>query len=807
MKLSFRALKTYVDFTGSAQECADLFAELGFPNDGMRVVGANIEGVVLGRIESMRAHPQADRLSLLEVHVGESSPLPIVCGAKNMKPGDYVALARVGAKIPGADGKGFELKKAKIRGEISEGMCCSEVELGIAEESEGIWIISPEDLGKDPSSLLGKDIKSIMDLEDVIFEIDVTPNRGDALSVRGLARELAAKLELKLKTPNLYRWKHPSQLAHPSIESFEDAYGFAACFVKSVKNGKTPWKWRQFLHASGGRSIGTLVDITNIVLFELGHPIHFFDADRVDAQSIQVRRARPGERLLLLNNQWIDLHPEDLVIADSHRVLSLAGVMGGAETAVSARTENILVEVASFNPARIRATARRHQLSSESSYRFERGVTSFRLDETMERALALLQELSGFESASGSKVIHRNLQRPSCLWNRQRVESKLGKLELSDNEIFDRLRRLEYELDPRSSVPQLVFPWYRTDAFELEDAMEDIARLIGYENLERKRLQSEESVPVLQDLKTTTDISNKLLDDFISKGFVETIHWSFTDPRLEKNLSMKVESPVEIVNPIHAEKSQLRTSLLPQLLERARWNAAHGEEEIRLVEVGPVFSWDESSNYQNSPASEIWRLACVWCPRPADRKRLWHYKHDDFFEFKGILEFIFFKYEQDPEFKLSEIPGTQIFHPKRYFQVPGGIAGELHPLIADRFDIKNRAFVAETLLYPLRLKPMVYKSPSLYPAIDLDVSLSVDRSIKVQDLLSKFEACKTDLVESVRIYDIYETVQDQERRALTFALRYRSPDRTLEMTEARAAHETLIQSVIQSFPKGQLALR
>ncbi|MGA0163598.1 MAG: phenylalanine--tRNA ligase subunit beta [Bdellovibrionota bacterium] len=806
MKLSFRALKKFVDFSGSAEECAEILASLGFPNDGITRLAEKISGVVLGKILEKKPHPEADRLSLLQVRVGGDQVLPIVCGASNMKVGDYVALAGVGAEIPGADGNGITLRKAKIRGEVSEGMCCSEVELGLGSESDGIWIISPEDIGPHAEDKLGQSIVDLFQLKDEIFELDITPNRGDALSVRGIARELAAKLKAKVRLPMTVRWKNPHGSVKPSIESFEDAYGFAACLVTGVKMRKSPWQWQQFLASFSQRSLGTLVDISNVVMFELGHPIHFFDADRMDPLSVHIRRARSGEKLALLNGKTIELHPEDLVVADQTGPLSLAGVMGGQASAVSEETTRVLIEVAAFNPALIRETARRHDLHSESSYRFERGLTPFRLDEILERALALLQEQGGFELATGTKIISRDIERPSCLWDRQKVESKLGKIALSDPEIFDHLRLLEYELVTRSKVPQIIFPWYRTDGQQLEDVMEDIARLIGYENLEKKTLKSEESVAVLADLRTIQGVGEALTENFVSMGFVECVHPSFSNPLKEKILVKDECEAVELINPIHAEKPILRRSILPQLIERAGWNADRGEEEIRLVEVGPVFHWGDQSVYQNSPSSESWHLACVWYPRAQDAKRLWRSSADPFFEFKGWLQKALGEWSQESS-ALGQFLKEEVLHPKRRLNFSAGFAGELHPLCLDEFGLRGRCFVAEFDLNKIRRKILKYQAAPSYPAIDLDVSFSAHRSIVAEKILDSFRAQSEKYLQWVRLYDIYEKDQASDSRAVTFMLRYQSQDSTLEMTQVREIHEKLVQGVLSQFPASQLALR
>lgn len=809
MKISLAALRQFVD-TGdlSEIEIAETFAHLGFPHDGIEHFGANIKEVVVGEILEMAPHPEADRLSLLKVATG-GEPLSIVCGAKNMKQGDFVALAPVGSQIPGPDGQGFKLKKSKIRGEVSEGMCCSFEELGLAEESEGIWVLNQN---ADPSLLkknLGKPVVEVMGLEDSIFDLDVTPNRGDALSVKGLSRELAAKLKTKLKVQKRLRWKNNSKIIQPSIESFEDTFAFAATLVKGVQYKATPFEWRLFLEKQGARSISNLVDVTNIVLFEQGHPIHFFDADKIDIASICARRARAGEKLQLLDGSEVELSPEDIVIADKEGPLSLAGVMGGVASSVTETTKNIVVEMASFDPKRIRATAQRHQISSESSYRFERGVAPSRIDETMERVLALLEELSGFESAEGSKAAEKDRERKSCLWNRAKVEAKLGRLQLEDDAIFDRLRALEYEFDNRGGALQIIFPWYRFDCEVLEDVMEDVARLVGYEELETTPLVVAESVSLQSKLRDQLQATNALVDQFCQMGFSEIVLPSFSNPEIEKKFGFRAQSSVEIANPINAERSVMRQSLLPGLVERAIRNAETFEDQIAFVEVGPVFQLEGPSIYDQSAFSESYRIGCVMLVRAQDEKKLWSRKVDAFFDFKGRLSAVLQNWESSEEGELySDNTRVSLYHPNRIINFKNGYAGEAHPVLKKSLDISQRLFFAEWDL-SWQPKRRLYQVPSEFPPIDLDLSLEVDLKISAaqiqEGLLSKAPA----ILKHCEIYDVFESddLAKKKKRALTFQLRYQAGNRTLSMEEAKKAQEKAVKNLTGSFSEEVISLR
>lgn len=811
MKLSFRALQRFVDFEGSPEEAADRLASLGFPNDGIENYASALNEVIVGKILTKEKHPEADRLSLLQVDVG-AEKLSIVCGAQNMKEGDYVALAPVGAKLPSADGKPFEIKKSKIRGQVSEGMCCSESELGLAEESEGIWLLPPNVVEADASAL-GKKVSELFDWKDSILEVDVTPNRGDCLGVRGLARELSAQLGLKLKPQKIGRWKSPASEVHPKIENFQDASAFLAVAIESFQIGPTPESYVRFLQAMGGREISPIVDISNIVLFEWGHPVHFFDADKIDAASLQVRRAVKGEKLLLLDDREIELHEDDLVIADSSGPLSLAGVMGGKASSVTDETKRLVLEVACFDPKRIRATARRHGISSESSFRFERGLTPYRLEEVADRALGLIQEWGSYERAAGSKVFDRSVSPASCIWSRDKVEGKLGKLKISDDEIFAKLRLLDYEFEGAGNSIKVIFPWYRSDCSLLEDAMEDVARLIGYENLEKRPLQLSEGVKAIEDLQSEANCGRQIVKAFNAYGFSETLHASFASEEAESFLSFPENSAVRLANPLQADKSILRRSLIPQLLDRARKNASHSEEEIRLVEEGPVFFQkdaqiamipDRRSVYENSPVTEKWRLACLWMPRPLDKKRLWSSSVDEFFQFKGLVQSVMGSYRAQAR---PEAWPSELFYPGRALDFAFGGAGELHPKILKAWGIAGRVFVGEWSL-SLKERPRQFQTPVELPPVDLDLSLLVSSEQSLASLLASFEKHRSPMMEWVRASDSFESKEWKgKQRALTFSFRYRAKDRSLSMEEAQKDLQALAQRVMDSFPAGQVAPR
>jgi phenylalanyl-tRNA synthetase beta chain len=758
--------------------------------------------VRVAKILVKEPHPQADRLSLLRVSLDASTePLRVVCGASNMKVGDYVALAPVGATVPGKDGSGLTMKETKIRGELSQGMCCSRAELLLEQESEGIWILDPKKVN---DSVLGRPVKEFFDEEDAVLDIDVTPNRPDCLSVRGLAREWAAKMAVKLKPQPSFKLKMPAPQVSPSIENFKDCSGFLATVIQGVKVGPSREDVVGALGVHGQRSVNNLVDVTNVVLFDYGHPIHFFDAEKIDVKTLSVRRARAGERLMLLNDTEIELHVDDLVIADQSGPLSLAGVMGGKASSVSESTTSIVMEIAAFDPALIRATARRHGLSSESSFRFERGLTAYRLEEVAERTLALLKEASGFESAQGTKTWDRSVEQPSVLWDRERVTQKLGPLSLSDNQIFEMLRRLDYNFEPKGSTTRVIFPWYRVDGECLEDVMEDLARLVGYDSLAVEPLKMFETKSPLDESSSQRALAQTLTDRLVSVGFTETLHMSFGNASQEKAFPQGVGQSVALKNPIHSEKAHLRRFLLPQLLETARKNLHHGESEIRLVEWGPVFQSAGHSLFKSSPTSESLSLAVVWLPRPMDAKKLWARRDQDlFFEFKGMLEKAFVGLALRP----SAHSLSSLLHPKRQFVVGAAAVGELHPSLQKDFDLPSSVYVGEWMIDG-GVKPWKFTSPAEYPSIEMDASFVMDQGLSADQMMRVFKKSAPALLEDVRVYDLFEgKALGEGRKSMTFAMRYRSSERTLTSEEIKKTHEALVGAVLKAFAEQNIALR
>ncbi len=801
MKLSLRALRSWLESDLSAREVGNVLGELGFPNDGIESVGQGLDVVVIGKILEKTKHPRADRLSLLKVTIGHET-LPIVCGAANMKEGDFIVVAPVGAIIPGKDLKGLEIKEAAIRGEISKGMCCAQAELALSDESDGLWILPPS---KVSDADLGRKVNELFPWSDDILTIDITPNRPDAMSVKGLARELAAKLSQKLKQPAVHKFKWGASSSapaiNPGIENMADTMGFAACLVHGVQWQPSAPDVVAFLKASGARSISNLVDITNQVLFELGHPIHFFDADKMDPYSVTIRRAKSGERLRLLNEQEIELSPEDLVVADRSGPLSLAGIMGGSSSSVSESTKNILVEVACFQPALIRASARRHGLNSESSLRFERGLTPYRFDDVLERVLALLKEASGFTDYTAGKSIDVKLRPKEVLWSRVAVEKKLGKLSKTDDEIFEALRRLEYEIIAKGQSPLVVFPWYRVDGYLLEDVMEDIARLMGYNNLEQRPLSFQKSIPVLESSRASYIMEDNLIDRFVNQGFSELINLNFSHETREKLLGYQEIPLVTLANPLNAERSQLRARLLPELVLKIRDNAHCGEEDLWVVEAGTIFLHQGESRYESSAFPEQGRIACAWYPRPHEAKVLWKSTCDPFFVFKGKMEAVW----NDFKWAGQRSQDRPHLHPAHRIEMRGGYFGELHPLVMKRLDLPGRLFVGEWQTQG-QWRSRRFGEATPFPSITLDASLWIDRDVTAKELQDAFHASQQPLLKELRLYDVFEP-ENEARKSFTFSMRYQSAEKTLSIEEAKAIHDGMVDLALKAFAHKGIALR
>ncbi|MCL4244923.1 MAG: phenylalanine--tRNA ligase subunit beta, partial [Candidatus Dadabacteria bacterium] len=574
MIISLNWLKEYVDFSVSPEELADRLTMSGLEVESIEYTGKALENVVVAEILDMGKHPDADKLSLCRVTDGENE-YPIVCGASNMKTGDKVALAKTGTVLPPGPKfpEGITIKKAKIRGQVSEGMLCAENELGLGTESDGIMILPP---GAVPGTRLIDEIG----INDVLLEIGITPNRPDCLSVVGAAREVAAILSGTAgypETPVKESGAPVGDYVSVEIQSPEKCPRYTCRVISGVKIGPSPGWMKARLESSGIRSINNVVDVTNYVLIELGQPLHAFDYDLVKGKKIVVRQAEDGETITTLDGVERKLAADDLLICDGERAVALAGVMGGADTEVTEGTTNILLESAYFSPDTVRKTARKTGLKSESSYRFERGVDPEGVVKALDRAAALIAELSGGEVAAGRIDEYPVKIEPAVVSvTGARVNAILG-TDISEDEIISIQERLGLELlSAENGVLTFKVPTYRVDLTREIDVIEETARLYGYDNVPVTLPAVAMKTELQGGVRT---VQAKFKDVFTANGFYEAVNYSFEDEELLALFSPGKALP--ILNPISKDGAVMRTSLTAGLVKNVLLNLSRQENDVR----------------------------------------------------------------------------------------------------------------------------------------------------------------------------------------------------------------------------------
>jgi phenylalanyl-tRNA synthetase beta chain len=768
----------------------------GFEDVRVEGTGPDLAGIRVGRVLACEPHPGADRLRLCRVDVGEAEPAVIVCGAPNVAAGQKVAVALPGAALP----DGTRIERARIRGVASNGMICSLRELGLGEDAEGIWVLDPE-------ARVGAALAEAVGLGPRILEIGLTPNRGDAASLLGLAREVRAFFGGELRLPPLA----PAESGAPasdsirvSIEAAESCHCYAARVVRGVRVGPSPERVARRLGAAGLRPINNLVDATNVALLELGQPLHAFDLARLRGGVIRVRHARAGEVLATLDGQRRALDPGDLVIADAERAIALAGVMGGADTQVTEATVDVLLESAHFDPTRVRLAARRHGIQSEASYRFERGVDRAGILRAADRAALLVAELAGGEVARGAVVARGAAPRaPEEIRLEVARANRLLGTALSGAEMRSLLERVEVACrEEGEGVLVGRVPSHRNDLQIPQDLTEEVARIHGYERIPTTRPVGElerVEVPALFRL------AERARDALCAAGLLECVCFPFVSRAEIEALRLPPDDPrgrtLALVNPVHEEESQLRSALLPSLLRLARQNLNRQAEGLRLFEVSRVFIPRGAGELPEEP---LWLAALLTENEPA---RLWGAPPPLFFQAKGIAERLLFELGYVASSRRGELP--PYLHPGAALSLAvGGVrvgaVGELHPEVATSFGLGAAGAAAlEIDLGELAARPLrevQVREVSRHPRVRRDLAVLVDRDQPAGDLKEAIrKAAGADLV-AVEVFDRYQGEGVPEGRvSLAFRLVFQRADRTLLDAEVARATERVVRALAQRF--------
>jgi len=787
MRISLQWLSEFIDLP-APEELARRLTAVGLEVEAVERTGQGLEGVVVARILSSVKHPDAEKLSVTSIDRGDGQPLQVVCGAKNYAVGDLVPLATVGATLPG----GTRISKAKLRGVESFGMLCSARELGLSEDASGLLIL-PAD------SVPGTPIAAALKLEDVLFEVNVTPNRPDALSHLGIAREVAAALGKPLKHPAggaREAGLPAAEAIKVRIEAPERCARYAARVVEGVTIGPSPLWLQRRLERCGIRAISNVVDATNLVLLELGHPLHAFDLDQVAGAEIVVRTARPGEKLTTLDGKERLLDADDLLIADRDRGSALAGVMGGGVSEISAGTRRVLVESAWFQPATVRRTAKRHGLHTEASHRFERGADPGMVAVALDRCAALIAELAGGAVRPGLVDAQARPAPRTTVRLRWRRPGQLLGLEIPANDTRRILGGLGFvERDSDGEGASWEVPSWRVDVSIEEDLVEELVRTIGFqaipETLPRLALDTPALAPRLE-------AQARIRSTLEGQGFREVVSYAFVEP-LDLEAFHPGVKPVALRNPISAELAVMRTSVVPSLLRAASHNRRQGRDDARLYEVATAF-WPRAGVERDPPAMERPVVAAVMTGRRSPLSWAAGGEPADFHDLKAVVEGLLAalgatgRYEQAGR----EVPWL---HPRAAALVLAadgarlGALGELHPRVAKAFDLPRGVLAFEldeaALLAASRLVPG-YRSIPRLPAVLRDLAVVVDEPVAaaaVTALVGEEPLC-----EEVTLFDVYRGAPlAPGRKSLALAIRYRAADRTLTDAEADAAHARIVE--------------
>lgn len=804
MKFTLNWLREYIDTDLEPARIADHLTMLGLEVDACVPCYPELSGVVVARIEAVQPHPNADKLVLCDVAVGQERTR-VVCGAPNARAGLVTALALPGAVLPG----GFTIKPAKIRGEESRGMLCSAKELGITEDQTGIM-----ELAADLQP--GQPISQALGLVDTMIEVDLTPNRPDCASVLGIAREVAGVIGKRIKppvtaTPALTGENLPFGV---EVESGADCPRYAARLVKNVKIGPSPWWLQQRLLAVGMRPISNIVDITNFVMLEYGQPLHAFDFNKIKGSKIVVRRAKVGESLVTLDGTEHQLDSEMLMICDAVKPVAVAGIMGGANSEVDAQTTDILLESACFAAIGIRRTAGRLNMSTEASYRFERGVDPQGAPKAMERAVQLIAALSGGEIVAGGVDYCEGVGAPAPITLRgSRTRALLG-MDLSLDQIANALTSIEIDaarID--DDTLRVTPPSFRVDLEREIDLIEEVARIVGY-NLLPTTLPM---VPMsFSEQDPLRELRKKVAQTMTALGFYEAINYSFVAPQHCDLLGLGAEDlrrqSVHLLNPLAEDQSVLRTTLLPGLLENLRRNVNHQNPDVRLFEIGKVFHPVESSQ-----PHEPFRLAAIISGRRNPGAPVLHTGESpaDIFDVKGVVAQIVESLRLSGAITCEtcvvgqELPFAE---PGSVLAVKGGTqilgwCGAFNQKTLKGFGVKQQAFFLDLDLAALGgVAPQAKNFASLpkFPFVKWDMALIVPVGVAAGEMLSAIHGCGEKCIEKAEIFDVFQGKNiEAGKKSVAISITYRALDRTLDDETVGKIHQKIIEMMIFRF-NGQL---
>jgi len=793
MLVSTKWLAEYIDTKGMAPaELAEKITRSGIEVDAIIDRSHGMTNVVVGHVLERVKHPEADKLAICQVDVGEEVT-QIICGAPNVAAGQKVIVARPGAVLPG----GIKIKKAKLRGEESNGMICSLQELAIEGKlvpkayAEGIYVL-PAD------SQPGADALEVLGLNDTVLELGLTPNRADALSMLGVAYEVGAILSEDMKYPEI-NYVSSSEVAENvlklHVEDMDANPMYVAKVVKNVKIGESPLWLQQRLMAAGVRPHNNVVDVTNYVLMEYGQPLHAFDYDRLQTGEIVVRSALAGEKITTLDDQERELQPHHLVITNGKEPVAIAGVMGGANSEVHEGTTTVVIESAYFKPGSVRQTSKDHNLRSDASSRFEKGVDPNRVEAAAERAAQLVAELAGGEVLHGSvKVDELDKSQKEVVVSPDFINNRLG-MKISLEEMTAILSRLKFDYEAANGLIYINAPTRRQDIQIEEDIVEEIARIYGYDDIPMTLPVTESTQGGLTPYQAKRRVVRNYLE---GAGLHQAITYSLTSKEVAQSFALETAPVTELLMPMSEERSTLRQSLIPHLLEAATYNVARKADSVTLFETGSVFLGETADGLPKEEEHVAAVMTGKWLDHSWQSER----KTVDFFVLKGIIEGLISKLglEKHVTFEQAQLDGL---HPGRTAVIKladklVGIVGQLHPTEQKKRDLKE-TYVMELNLAKLvtfSLEPLLYSPVPRFPSISRDIALIVERSKAAGELESIIRNAGGKLLKDVRIFDLYEGEKmEPGQKSVAFSLTYEDPERTLTDEEVVKAHSKVLKAL------------
>jgi phenylalanyl-tRNA synthetase beta chain len=800
MLVPLKWLREMVAFDLSPQELADLLTNSGLEVDGVIERHGGLDKVITAKLLEVNPHPNADRLRLATVDCGGGRTETVVCGAPNLTVGMITPLAQIGAKL-GEEGQ--EVSKVKIRGVESKGMLCSERDLGLSDDHSGLMVLDP---GLEP----GLPLAQALNLETQVLEISITPNRGDALSILGVARDVAALVGAELALPPC----EPEEL-EPGIEGQAaiEVLDAKACprytgrLVKNLRIGPSPLWMRDRLMACGVRPISNVVDVTNYILLELGQPLHAFDFAQVGGSKIVVRMAAQGEKFVTLDGQERTLTDQDLMICDADKAVGLAGVMGGLNSEVTDETNAVLIESAFFDPLTIRRTSKRLGLSTEASYRFERGIDLEGCARAGSRAALLMQQLAEGQVAAGIIDLYpAPYQAPSIPLSISRTARYLG-MELTREQVKGQLERLGLTVTDGPDDDSIVArpPAARTDLERPVDLTEEVARMVGYNNIPVRLPQAEIGAPARPWPQRVRALAR---DAMAGQGLDEAISFSFEHPKAADRLSLAADdyrrSTVKLINPLSEEQSELRTSLLPGLLAAAARNLAHRVPDVGLFEIGRVFVAQED---QPLP-EETFRLGVVLTGLMAPASWWSGEQPAGLSHVKGAAQYLAEALDISGLAFDTETEAPPYLDPAEWSRVTldGETLGEMGRLdkrVAANFDLDRPAYVLDVnfdRLAELAPRQKVYTRLPRFPELVRDAALVVPEALPAGEMLAQARSFEDPWLRSVEIFDVYRGKPlEKGQKSLGLRFTYRAEDRTLTEEEVTPGYRALVEQLMRSF--------